>query len=305
MDRIKERFEGFKDQGYFSRVDATHILELHIGIDENGNKAIELRSAFKPRKVIGTSAIEVSQYSKTTYNTIRFSLIDDEISGLFYKFCEDLVEQTASLSDKNEGYQAIINRFYQWKKLFILPKRDHLTEPEIMGLIGEVLFLKGNLSIRISLSEALKSWSGQELTHKDFSHADTWFEVKAVSRGSQTVKISSLEQLDSDANGELVIFSLEKMSAAYSGVTLNKLVLDTQVLFATDEEKADFLAKVAMQGYEYSDFYDNYVYEISSMKRYLVSDSFPKLTRLSLPSAIRKAIYEISIIDIAEFEIKE
>ena len=143
---------------------------------------------------------------------------------MFYKFCDDLVEQTRNVKEKTEGYAAIVGRFFQWKKMFVASKNNFLTEPEIMGLIGEILLLRGYLAEKIGLSEGLKSWSGQELTHKDFSFNDTWIEAKAVSRGAQNVKISSLEQLDSDVDGELAVHSLEKMSTAYNGITLNKLI---------------------------------------------------------------------------------
>ncbi len=305
MIDIKDFFSQFSNANYFSRVDNVHPLELHIGLDEKGRKAIELRSTFSPRKVTGTSAIEVNQYKKPEYNTIRFSLVDDEVSGLFYKFCEDLIEQTRDVKEKTEGYSAIIIRFYQWKKMFVSSKNNFLTEPEIMGLIGELLYLKGTLAKRIGLSEALRSWSGQELTHKDFSFGDTWVEAKAISRGTQYVKISSLEQLDSDNVGELAVHSLEKMSTAYNGITLNKLVLDTRKLFLLEEEQDDFMSKVALQGYEYNNYYDDFVYEISNIKRYTVNADFPKLTVSDVPAAIRKASYEISLPDIADFEIKD
>lgn len=301
---IKDIFSKFINANYFSRVDSTHPLELHIGLDEKKRKAIELRSSFQPRKVTGTSAIDVNQYRKPEYNTIRFSLIDDEISGLFYKFCEDLIEQTRDIKEESQGYSAILVRFYQWKKMFVPSKNTFLTEPEIMGLIGEILYLKGLLAERIGLTKALKSWSGQELTHKDFSFEESWVEVKAISRGAQSVRISSLEQLDSDNDGELAVFSLEKMSTAYNGLTLNKLVLETRKQFLSGDEQDDFMAKVAMQGYEYHNYYDDFVYELSSIKRYSVTNSFPKLTVRDVPKAIRKAAYEVSLPEIAEFEIK-
>ena len=301
---IKDRFEELKNKNFYSRISVEHILELHIGLDEKGRKSIELRYPFTPRKVTGTSSIEVAQYKKDTYNTIRFSLCDEEISGLFYKFCEDLVEQTKELKDESEGYQTIINRFFQWKKMFVSSKKNFLTEPEIMGLIGEILILRDYLSGKLGLSKALKSWSGQELTHKDFSFDNTWIESKAISRSAQNVKISSLEQLDSDFEGELAIHSLEKMSTEYNGITLNKLILDTQSMFLSNEEKESFMAKVALQGYEYNNYYDDFVYEISSFKRYSVNSDFPKLTHRDLPVAIRKAMYELSLVDIADFEIK-
>lgn len=304
MIDIKSMFSKFENANYFSRVDNVHILELHIGLDEKGRKAIELRAPFTPRKVTGTSAIEVNQYKRPEYNTIRFSLCDEDISGLFYKFCDDLIEQTRDVKEKSEGYTAIVSRFFQWKKMFVSSKNNFLTEPEIMGLIGEILLIRGHLAERIGLIEALQSWSGQELTHKDFSFGDTWIEAKAISRGAQYIKISSLEQLDSDTEGELAVHSLEKMSTAYNGITLNKLILDTRRLFQPGEEQDTFMTKVALQGYEYNNYYDDYVYEISSFKRYKVTFDFPKLTHRDLPAAIHKATYEISLVEIGDFEIK-
>lgn len=302
---IKDRFSEFTKPGYFSRVSSTHIAELYIGLDEKGQKAIELHEKFSPRKITGTSAIDVAQYKKEEYYTIRFSLIDNDVCGLFYKFCDDLIEQSAIVKDKSESYTIIINRYFQWKKLFINSKRKFLSEPEIMGLIGEICFLRGNLAERIGLSEAIGSWSGQELTHKDFSYNEQWFEVKTIHRGSQTVKISSIEQLESKNNGELIIYSLEKMSENYAGITLNKLFNETCDMFDNVDERDRFRAKVYMQGYEYHSYYDDYVYELSGFSRYTVNKDFPKLTTSILPPAIRKATYEITLADISDFMIRE
>lgn len=302
---IRSQFSAFSRPEYFSRIDDEHILDLHIGLDEKGRKSIELRSMFKPVKVTGTSAIDVTQYTKQEYNTIRFSLKDDDMSGLFYKFCEDIIEQTKDLKNEKDGYKTITTRFFQWKKMFVLSKNTFLTEPEIMGMIGEVLFLRGPLAEEIGLSEALKSWSGQELTHKDFSCSDKWYEVKTISRGNTTVRISSLEQLDSDKNGELIVYSLEKMSPAYNGISLNKLILETRQMFLSADDADTFLAKVAMQGYEYNNYYDEFVFEVSGLTRYKVTDQFPKLTHANVPKEITKANYDLALAEIMSFSTKE
>ena len=302
---IRSQFSAFSRPEYFSRIDDEHILDLHIGLDEKGRKSIELRSMFKPVKVTGTSAIDVTQYTKPEYNTIRFSLKDDDMSGLFYKFCEDIIEQTKELKNEKDGYKAITTRFFQWKKMFVLSKNTFLTEPEIMGMIGEILFLRGPLADEIGLSEALKSWSGQELTHKDFSCSDKWYEVKTISRGNTTVRISSLEQLDSDKNGELIVYSLEKMSPAYNGISLNKLILETRQMFLSADDADTFLAKVAMQGYEYNNYYDEFVFEVSGLTRYKVTDQFPKLTHANVPKEITKANYDLALAEIMSFSTKE
>lgn len=302
---IRSQFSAFSRPEYFSRIDDEHILDLHIGLDEKGRKSIELRSMFKPVKVTGTSAIDVTQYTKPEYNTIRFSLKDDDMSGLFYKFCDDIIEQTKDLKNEKDGYKAITTRFFQWKKMFVLSKNIFLTEPEIMGMIGEILFLRGPLADEIGLSEALKSWSGQELTHKDFSCSDKWYEVKTISRGNTTVRISSLEQLDSDKNGELIVYSLEKMSPAYNGISLNKLILETRQMFLSADDADTFLAKVAMQGYEYNNYYDEFVFEVSGLTRYKVTDQFPKLTHANVPKEITKANYDLALAEIMSFSTKE
>lgn len=301
---IADRFKEFVTPNKFSRVDPQHPLELYIGLDEKGHKAIELRQKFTYKKVLSSGAIEVNQYKKDSYNTIRFSLTNDEISGLFYKFCDDLVDQTRMLEEQSEGYHTIVNRYYQWKKLFNLSKNSMLTEAEIMGLIGELLFLKDYLFNKIGVTAALNSWSGQELTHKDFSCGDTWYEVKAISSGKTDVKISSLEQLDSENIGELVVFSLEKMSEEFAGVSLNKLILQISNMLTVESEKELFLNKVAIQGYTYSDYYDSYVYAVNSTKRYLVTDGFPILTKKHVPNEIVKASYSIDLVQIEKFVIK-
>lgn len=303
MNTIEERFKKFKSPNYYSRVDEYHPLELYIGLDSKSRYSIELRHVSKPRKVTGTASIDVGQFDKGKYNSIEFSLEDKEVSGLFYKFCEDLIEQTKSINDISLGYITIVNRYFQWKKMFVSSKKHLLDETNIKGLIGEILFLKGNLADRIGLSCALKSWTGQELTHKDFSYGDIWFESKAISKNANSIKISSLEQLDSDKEGELVVHVLEKMSPTFNGITLNKLILETQSLFESDEDRDIFLMKAKEQGYEYNNYYDNFVYQVCGFKRFRVDDSFPRLTKNSVPKPIIKSVYEIAITEILEFEI--
>ena len=300
---IEESFKGFDKPNYYSRVDATHPLELWYGLDEQGRKSIELRANFKHKEVKGTDSIEVNQFSKKEYKTICFSLKNEEMVSLFYKFCDDLIEKTRTISDKNDGYQAIVNRYFQWKKMFVNSHNELLSEIQIMGLIGEILFFKERLCVEIGTTLALKSWSGQELTHKDFSFQDTWYETKAISKGKDSVRISSLEQLDSEIDGHLVVYTLEKMSQAFKGITLNQLIIDTLEIFSLDSEKDGFIAKVSSQGYTYNTYYDRFVYDLKDCYEFTVSKEFPRLTKRNVPLGVVKAEYSISLIDINPFRV--
>ncbi|MDE6785038.1 MAG: PD-(D/E)XK motif protein [Ruminococcus sp.] len=304
MQNLKERFESFTEPEKYMRIDPEHILELYIGLDEKGRKSIELRSQFSPRRINGTSSIEINQYDNKKYKTLRFSLTDEEISNLFYTFCDDITEQTRCLANAGAGYNAVILRFNQWKKLFVSSKKAFLSEPQIMGLIGELLFLKEQLISRLGCYDALRSWSGQELTHKDFSYNETWTEVKAIKRSSQAVRISSLEQLDSEYDGELVVYALEKMSPEYNGITLNRIVIEVMNMFSDVEDRDIFMSKVALQGYEYNNYYDDFVYEKIYSRNFRVNSDFPKLTPQTVPEAVVKSAYDIDLNRISGFEIK-
>ena len=155
------------------------------------------------------------------------------------------------------------------------------------------------------MAEALRAWSGQELTHKDFSLGDTWYEVKAISRGKPTVRIASLEQLDSEMVGQLVVYPMEKMSEEYNGITLNKLVADTQRLFSTTEDTALFKRKTALQGYEYSGYYDSFVFVVGDSKHFIVDVSFPRLVRKAVPTSVANCIYDLLLRDLDKYEVRE
>lgn len=305
MENFHERFKQFTHPDYISLISPDARIPLYIGTDSEMRYLIEYHGRFSPKKIASTSAIEVNQYRNAKYNTLRFTLMNEEVKDLFYKFCDDLVEQTSGLADEGQGYLVISNRFQQWKQMFVSSRKKKLTESEIMGLIAEILFMRGWMAEKYGLSESLKAWSGQELTHKDFSLGDTWYEVKAISRGKPTVRISSLEQLDSDVTGQLVVYQLEKMSEEFNGVTLNKLVKETTQMFSTAYDAEAFRQKVALQGYEPNSYYDSFVFSIGDLKRFRVDESFPRLVRSDVSASIANCIYDLFLRDLDKYETQE
>ena len=300
----KEKFSEFVRPSFFSRVDTEHVLNWHVGIDELGRKSIEYRSNFTARKVTGTKYIAVNQYKNKDYNTIRFSLCDKSLDELFYKFCDDMVEKTRCLKDPLLGYNAVIERFALWKKMFVQGKSTILSEEGIMGLIGELVFQRNYLFKRFGIAETIKGWSGQDLTRKDFSYGEEWYEVKAVAYNKDSVFISSLEQLDSTTTGELAVVLLEKMSPSFWGTTLNQLIFDIVDKIEDVEARELFWSKIELSGYTYNAAYDDFVYAVKSIKRYKVDDSYPHLTPNNVPCGVVSAKYEISFLAIKDKELE-
>lgn len=303
MNKIQELFQEFNVPEYFKRIDEEHPLDWFIGLDQHGRRTLKLRGGFAPKKIKGSSSIEITQFTSKEFNTIQFTLLHSDMSGLFYNFCTDMIESSRSINVEH-GYDFSVNRFNLWKKMFVGTTKKLLTEPEIMGLIGELLFLKNHMFKKHTKQVAILGWSGVDNTHKDFSYDDEWYEIKTTYSNSLSVKISSLEQLDSKQYGTLVVYQIEKMSEAYFGIKLNQLVFDIRSLLDNIQDLEMFDSKLESVGYEYNDYYDVYSYALKMQKFYGVNDQFPRLKKSDVSSSIIKVQYEILLIELADFEIR-
>ena len=292
MKNIESTYKGFTVKDTFSYYDETHPLDIIIGLNEFGQESVLIRSEFPPNpKIAKTSSIDISLNRFSDKYQLGFHLRDKKMNTIFYKFVEDLVESSRNVAIE-DGMDRICDRYELWKKLFYKGGQDILSEAQIIGLIGELLFLKDFLIKKYSAIEAINSWSGCDNTHKDFSVGVDWYEIKVTRIGALTVKISSLSQLDSIEPGHLVVYEFEKMSESYNGLTLNTVV--NNVLSLLSNELQDKLVlKLKNAGYHFDEKYDEYSYRFAGVNFYYVDKFFPKLSRNDIPSAIVKIEYEI------------
>lgn len=300
INQIEEKFASIEANSTYLRVSEDHPLELYLGLNDQGQKTLRFNGPFTPVKIIGNSLLIIKQLKTLMGHSILFSFNSKENYTLFYKLCEDIINQTDACNPEN-GYIEIVNRYNLWKKMFY-GRKDILSEEEIKGLISELLFLKNNIFDLYGTTIGLNSWSGPEPTHKDFSHGNDWFEVKSVSNNKPTVLISSVEQLEATSDGVLVVYYMEKMSPEFNGYTLNSLVEEIIKSFNLESDRDLFCDKLAQAKYSYNEIYDNYVYNIAKMDKYHVTDGFPRLTHDDLPRGIVKVKYELELSIIEKFK---
>jgi len=98
-----------------------------------------------------------------------------------------------------------------------------------------------------------------------------------------------------------VVFVLEKMSSGYDGIKINSLALEILNSLEFDISKDIFLSSLMSQGFNFEESYNELVYELVSMSRYLVNSYFPKLTRNDVNEAVVKAQYDLSLAIINNF----
>ncbi len=286
-------------------VDESHPLKLYVGIDEEGRYTLEYMGSFMHNKNAKSSKLIAINHYKMSKDerSMVLSLTDTSCLREFCIFCNDLVDSTSKLSKfSKKGYETLCNLYFTWQKMF-KSHSEILSEHEIKGLIGELLFLKDEMFPLWGISNSISSWTGPDASKKDFSIENTWYEIKTIEYGKKTVGISSLEQLESLVDGVLVVYQLEKMSSGFNGITLNNLINEILHMVSLLPDKQLFIDKLHKVGFSFSDVYDEYVYDKRELSKYRVNESFPKLVKNRIPQAIAKAAYEITLSEIIKYKL--
>ena len=188
--------------------------------------------------------------------------------------------------------------------MFKNPRDIFLSENEVRGLLGELIYLEKYMFDKYGVDKSLESWIGSSLSHKDFEIDDTWYEVKTIRENALTVAISSIEQLDSNEYGELVLVKLELSNDSINEpIKLNDYIIKIKSHFSNDSQLNIFNEKLDERKYFYTPEYDKYVYSIKSIDHYGVTEKFPRLKGNDLPNSIARASYELYIRKIEDFKI--
>lgn len=291
-----------KDNFVFKRISSIHPLDLYLGYNEVGKKTLALITDQVNLNFQSTKLIEVKIASRQDgKKAVRFSLVDDTETGIFYKFCEDIFESTKNVSP-NDSLKIINNRWNRWINMFKNPHSLIMSEKEIRGLIGELVFLRDFMFDKYTIEKSVEAWLGPLSSHKDFEIENTWYEIKTCYQSSKSVTVSSIEQLDSNIDGHLCIVELENSNRYVSGnLSLNKLVAQIANMIINDELQKKFMKKITDVGYSYFDEYDNYIYFCKGINKYLVNDKFPRLKKQDLPKEIATVSYELLIPNLKYF----
>lgn len=301
-NKLSATFSQSFQNGEFIRVGKNRKLSLFVGKDEKGNYAFDFRGSYVPVRISLSDVITVQQGKCGENYILRFSLCNNELLEYFSTFCQDLLDSTESIENDEDAYKTLCSRYFSWKKLF-RPNKGGMNDNEIMGLLGELLFMQDYMIPHYGVEMALNSWMGPEKTHKDYSTESLWYEIKTISAGRDSVKISSLEQLDGDNEGYLAVYCLEKMSPTFSGIKLNTLVQILMAKMGTVQNREIFMSKLSLYDYDFSPEYDNYVFTNVGFSMYSIGNDFPRLCRKNTPNAISKIQYEIFLSELEEYKL--
>lgn len=262
-----------------------HVTEGHLSI-------FMLISPSRPPAVKQSKAVSVSieEYPDGQWR-LEFRLNDSRYYPMFKAFYEDVFESTwnVKLEDAAAKFIEIYNR---WKCAFSTDGFP-LTKEEVQGLIGEMCVIDEILLKIYDPKTVLDGWMLTQNGKQDFVFSDAWYEVKSTHVGSNTVVITSAEQLDCTTDGYLSVVKL-KNTSVNDEKKVNLSIIINRLLKTFDDFNCgeEFLMKLAELGLS-SDKYDDQVYEIIELEQYAVKDGFPCLKRSTLSPAIGLVQYEL------------
>ena len=137
------------------------------------------------------------------------------------------------------------------------------------------------------------AWKIHKDSSRDFVFDDTWDEVKTIETSKNYVTISSLDQLDNDSEGRLVIYRLNYANDTHS-FDLNEKVDELKSVVGFQAE-AELSKKLLAKGYSYSTEYEKHRFVFDGRMDYRVDDQFPTIRRTDVDPAILNAKYDLDI----------
>jgi hypothetical protein len=286
------------------RVSESHPLSMFWGMDIQGRYLFlyEVQHNDNPdkKKLPKLEGVLVTIVYNDNRSRLVLLLNDKSNWELFYSLCLDLIRATSDLQEGVIPFTVLIRRLSRWQAFLKKKNQNLLTKEEIKGLIGELLFLKEQVSRAYGWGQAIMFWKGPEGASQDFSIHDSVFEVKCQSGGSKpSIKISSAEQLTPQVpKGFLVVYKIVTAELADStSFSLNELV--SRIQKNMENESADscdrFEELLGLAGYIPREEYDEPRYKQIDLVCYELREGFPRILLSEIASGIEYVSYHVKL----------
>ena len=293
-DELLQQWQHCRGEGQIL-VDSKHPLRMYLNVSLDGNKELLIPVKRREERFKSTAAIGIKNYASPQGNFFAIELLQPSVESEFLCLCFDLIESSRNYSSTDAALHALFDAFKKWYYLLADPKRNILPESEIRGLLGEIKYIIDEINKGIDENIVINAWTIVKDASRDFIFDNTWSEVKTIENSKDYVSISSIEQLDHDIEGTLVVYKLERTNQIdKDSVSLNDLIkkLKNQIGF---QAETSLTQKLRAKGYIENELYDEYSYLIREKLVYKITGDFPRLLRKLISPAIISAKYDIRI----------
>lgn len=280
-------------QGGQILVDHLHPIQLYLNINENNHRELLIPTDKPIMKFQSTVAIGIRNYKSSNRCYFAIELLSEYLIKEYACLCFDLIESSRCFSSTHESLLNLFVTFEKWYTLMASVRLDILPISEIRGLMGELKFILDEITRGECESHVIEAWTIRKDASRDFIFDNSWSEIKTIQSSGDYVSISSLEQLDHDIDGHLVVYRLDRVDQeGAENYSLNGMVEEIRNKLSIHVE-TELNKKLLAKGYSTNELYDNYVFRFGNKSSFIVSDSFPRINKGSLSSAICAARYDI------------
>lgn len=211
-----------------------------------------------------------------------------ELEGVFAEVATEILRRIQDGESALRACTGTLNEF----RLLLLPGASDVSDEQITGLIGELLLLTELLSLS---ADAVALWRGPLGERHDFRGGALAIEVKTTLRaGTETMRISSLDQLLEPAGGELCVTRYTLERAAGGALTVSGLLRRTIELGADRTELKMLLAAMGCAEPE-SEVWNGIACELQESRSYRVDADFPRLIPTTTPGGINEVSYAVEL----------
>lgn len=193
-------------------------------------------------------------------------------------------------------YQRLLGRVRGWQE-FMRNGREGLNSETELGLVGELCLLQHLLDEGMLLFSAVDGWKGPLDGLHDFQLGAGAIEVKStMATEGFPVRIASLDQLDESQRSPLFLAALRFVTSEL-GAALPEFITDMRIRLEPDTA-ATRLFEQALIHVGYLDMHAELYsrrFSLSELRIHLVDSEFPRLAPFNVPTAIRRAQYELDL----------
>ena len=294
------------------RADPEHPVDFYRARLPDGRYLFVLKgvTGFEATKMPTLAGIDVRIEKRSNHNSeLILELADNEQVSLFRALTQDFLEATVDLLEPSSNLAAerTMIRLQRWQAMLRRRRSGVLSRQAIIGLTGELLFLRDRLLPRIGVEQALRAWRGPHLDEQDFATGSRIFEVKTqLNTADQYLQVNSEAQLD-DSSGEIVICHQTLVSGPESdedSESLNQLAEDLREKCLSHSLVArDLLdAGLAGAGYQTRTEYGEEFWKPVRTRVFDVAEDFPRLLPAQLPPGVSNVRYRITLGACERFE---
>jgi hypothetical protein len=274
-----------KDFKIFIFSEKTSVFSCLLPVSSTLPKLPEINGLIIQYQLFGEAGSEKNNYI----------LLECRTKAYLTNYTEILKEIISEYDKGNSELLKVINKIIsKWRHFLAQPASLIMKEDEIVGLLGELIFL--SKLIQIHNTDALSIWTA-ERGEEDFISSGKVIEVKTTLKEKHEHIINGIDQLLIRSGRVKHILSLLLLSSASEhAINLPAIVKECAEMFADDPKSYDlFFKKLKIRGYDARDYlqYLEFSYVYNRGAYFNVDSSFPKLTKDELAEPLNSRISKL------------